>query len=380
MAENEDGAEKTEDASSKKLDEARNKGNLPRSKDLSSALLLLIAAASLYATGSLLAQDMSNIFEFNFVLSRADMFDVSKMVIHLSDSSIAMMDSLIVMMIVLAIAGIVGSVALGGFNFSWEPVIPKLSKMNPISGLKRMFSLNSLVELLKSIAKVSLVLIVAFFVLKIYLPEMLLVPFQSLELALEHAINVVIWAFVYVSLAVLLIAAVDVPYQAWTHKDKLKMTKQETKDEYKNAEGDPQIKARIRQAQRQASMRRMMEDVPSADVIITNPTHFSVALKYEAGAKGAPKLLAKGNDFVALKIREIGAFHNIPVIQSPVLARSIYHHTDIGEEIPTGLFQSVAQILAYVYQLKQSRLFGAKAPDGVPNVDVPQEFHWDGEY
>jgi flagellar biosynthetic protein FlhB len=124
----------------------------------------------------------------------------------------------------------------------------------------------------------------------------------------------------------------------------------------------------------------MMEDVPNADVIITNPTHFSVALKYEAGAKGAPKLLAKGNDFVALKIREIGAFHNIPVIQSPVLARSIYHHTDIGEEIPTGLFQSVAQILAYVYQLKQSRMFGAKAPDGVPNVDVPQEFHWDGEY
>lgn len=380
MAENEDGTEKTEDASAKKLDDARKKGNLARSKDLSSAMLLLIAAASLYVTGTLLASDMSAVFSLNFILDRSDIFDTSKMASHLSDSSIAMMDSLLVLMLILSVAGIVGSIAIGGLSFSWEPVLPKLSKMNPISGLKRMFSKNSLVELLKSIAKVSLVLIVATIVLHLYLPEMLGVPFQTLSVAVEHAIDITIWAFIFVSCAVLLIAAIDVPYQIWAHKDRLKMTKQEVKDEYKNAEGDPQIKARVRQLQRQASMRRMMEDVPKADVIITNPTHFSVALKYEAGAKGAPVLLAKGNDFVALKIREIGAFHEIPVVQSPVLARSIYHYTDIGEEIPTGLFQSVAQILAYVYQLKQARLFGGQPPESVPSVDVPEEYHWDGNF
>lgn len=380
MAENEDGAEKTEDASAKKLDEARTKGNLARSRDLSSALLLLIAAASLYATGSLIASDMSDVFAMNFVLDQADIFDVSKMVSHLFDSSVAMIDSILVMMIVLAVAGIVGSIAIGGLSFSWEPVLPKLSKMNPISGLKRMFSKNSLVELLKSIAKVTLVLGVGWLVLTFYLPEMLGVVFQSLENAVEHAINIVIWSFIFVSCSVLLIAAVDVPYQIWSHKDRLKMTKQEVKDEFKNAEGDPQIKARVRQLQRQASMRRMMEDIPKADVIITNPTHFSVALKYEAGSKGAPTLLAKGNDFVALKIREIAAFHEIPVVQSPVLARSIYHYTEIGEEIPEGLFQSVAQILAYVYQLKQSKLFGNPAPNSVPTVDVPEEYQWNGEF
>lgn len=380
MAENEDGTEKTEDASAKKLKEARDKGNLARSKDLSSAMLLLIAAASLYATGTLVARDMSFVFSLNFILDRADIFDTSKMATHLSDSSIAMIDSMLVMMLIMFVAGIIGSIAIGGLSFSWEPVRPKLSKMNPIAGLKRMFSKNSLVELFKSIAKVSLVLGVAAFVLNIYLPEMLGVPFESLATAVEHTIDITIWAFIFVSCAVLLIAAIDVPYQAWAHKDRLKMTKQEVKDEYKNAEGDPQIKARVRQLQRQASMRRMMEDVPKADVIITNPTHFSVALKYETGAKGAPVLLAKGNDFVALKIREIAAFHEIPVVQSPVLARSIYHHTEIGAEIPTGLFQSVAQILAYVYQLKQASLFGGKAPDSVPAVDVPEEYRWNGDF
>jgi len=227
---------------------------------------------------------------------------------------------------------------------------------------------------------VTLVLGVAWFVLTLYLPEMLGVPFQTLGVAIEHAVEIVIWAFIFVSCAVLLIAAIDVPYQVWSHKDRLKMTKQEVKDEFKNAEGDPHIKARVRQLQQQASMRRMMEDVPKADVIITNPTHFSVALKYEAGAKGAPILLAKGNDFVALKIREIAVFHEIPVVQSPALARSIYHYTEIGEEIPTGLFQSVAQILAYVYQLKQARSFGAKPPESMPIVDVPEEYHWNGDF
>ncbi|MBU1466250.1 MAG: flagellar biosynthesis protein FlhB, partial [Gammaproteobacteria bacterium] len=280
-------------------------------------------------------------------------------------------------MAVLAVAGIVGSIALGGLNFSWEPLTPKLSKMSPIAGLKRMFSVQSLVELFKSIAKVTLVGIVSVLVVNYFLPETLGLTFQSIELAIAHGIDIVIWSFVFVTLALALIAAIDVPFQVWSHKEKLKMTKQEVKDEYKQQEGDPLVRGRIRQMQRQAAMNRMMSDVPSADVIITNPTHFSVALKYDQTGGAAPVLLAKGGDFIALKIREVGNHYDIPVIQSPALARAIYHHTKIGDEIPQGLFKVVAQLLAYVYQLRNARM-GAPRPETMPNLDVPDEFQWDG--
>ena len=377
MAENEDGSEKTESASSKKLQDARNKGNLPRSKDLSSALLLIVAAATIYGTGTLLVRDLAVLFDFNFLVERADVFDLSRMVFHLYESVVAMMDSMVLLMSVLAVAGIVGSIALGGLNFSWEPLTPKLSKMSPIAGLKRMFSVQSLVELFKSIAKVTLVGLISVLVVNYFLPETLGLTFQSIQLAIAHGIDIVIWSFVFVTLALALIAAIDVPFQVWSHKEKLKMTKQEVKDEYKQQEGDPLVRGRIRQMQRQAAMNRMMSDVPSADVIITNPTHFSVALKYDQAGGAAPVLLAKGGDFIALKIREVGNHYDIPVIQSPALARAIYHHTEIGDEIPQGLFKVVAQLLAYVYQLRNARM-GAPRPETMPNLDVPDEFQWDG--
>ena len=377
MAENEDGSEKTEGASSKKLQDARNKGNLPRSKDLSSALLLIVAAATIYATGTLLVRDLATLFDFNFIIEREDVFDFSRMIFHLYQSVVTMMDSMVLLMSVLAVAGIIGSIALGGLNFSWEPLTPKLSKLNPIAGLKRMFSVQSLVELFKSIAKVTLVGFVAFVVLNFFLPETLGLTFQSIQLAIAHGIDIVVWSFIFVALALALIAAIDVPFQIWSHKEKLKMTKQEVKDEFKQQEGDPLVKGRIRQMQRQAAMSRMMSDVPKADVIITNPTHFSVALTYDQAGGEAPVLLAKGGDFIALKIREVGNHYDIPVIQSPALARAIYHHTEVGDEIPQGLFKVVAQLLAYVYQLRNART-GAPRPEVMPDLDVPDEFRWDG--
>ena len=377
MAENEDGSEKTESASSKKLQDARNKGNLPRSKDLSSALLLIVAAVTIYGTGTLLVRDLAVLFDFNFLVDRSDLFDLSRMIFHLYESVVAMMDSMVLLMSVLAAAGIIGSIALGGLNFSWEPLTPKLSKMSPIAGLKRMFSVQSLVELIKSVAKVSLVGLIAVLVLNYFLPETLGLTFQSIQLSIAHGIDIVIWSFVFVTLALALIAAIDVPFQVWSHKEKLKMTKQEVKDEFKQQEGDPLVRGRIRQLQRQAAMNRMMSDVPNADVIITNPTHFSVALKYDQSGGAAPVLLAKGGDFIALKIREVGNHYDIPVIQSPALARAVYHHTEIGEEIPQGLFKVVAQLLAYVYQLRNARM-GAPYPEAMPNLDVPDEFQWDG--
>lgn len=378
MAENEDGTEKTEDASSKKLQDARDKGNIPRSKDLSSALLLIVAGTAMYMVGMLIVDDLTRLFSFNFSIEREDVFDIARMIHHLYVSIMAMIDSLTVFMTIVAIAGIIGSLALGGMNFTWEPIVPKLSKMNPIAGIKRMFSMQSLIELFKSILKVALVAAAATAVLMNYLPKLTSLTFEATGTALSHSIDILIWSFILVSSSLVIIAAIDVPFQAWQHKDKLKMTKQEQKDEYKQAEGDPQVKGRIRQLQRQAAMRRMMADVPKADVIITNPTHFSVALKYDQTNKKAPVLLAKGNDFIALKIREIGNHYDIPVIQSPALARAVYKHTEIGDEIPEGLFKVIAQLLAYVYQLRMARN-GEKPPERMPYFDVPEEFQWNGE-
>jgi len=378
MAENEDGTEKTEDASTKKLQEAREKGNVPRSRDLSSAVLLVVAAVAMYMVGMLIVEDLMRLYAFNFAIAREDLFDIALMIHHLYVSVMAMVDSLTVFMTIVSIAGIVGSVALGGFNFSWQAVAPKLSKMNPIAGLKRMFSMQSLVELLKSILKVALVGAAATAVLMNYLPSLTGLTFETTGTALKHTLEILIWAFILVSSSLIIIAAIDVPFQAWQHKDKLKMTKQEVKDEYKQSEGDPQVKGRIRQLQRQAAMRRMMSDVPQADVIITNPTHFSVALKYDQEKGKAPIMVAKGSDFIALKIREIGNYYDIPVIQSPSLTRAVYKHTEIGEEVPEGLFKVIAQLLAYVYQLRLART-GQKPPEQMPAFDVPEEFQWNGE-
>lgn len=377
MAENEDGTEKTEDASSKKIEDARKKGNVARSRDLSTAALLIVAAATLYGTGNLIAVDLLKVFRFNFDIEREDVFDMARMIYHMYESIIAMVDSLIIMMSVLFVAGVIGSIVMGGFNFTWEPLLPKFSKLNPIAGLKRMFSVQSLVELLKSIAKVTLVGVIAWFVLTYYLPEMTSLTYETLGEAIEHAVTILIWAFIFVSSALIVIAAIDIPYQAWKHSNDLKMTKQEVKDEYKQAEGDPLVKGRIRQMQRQAAMNRMMQDVPKADVIITNPTHFSVALVYDQTNSKAPIMVAKGSDFIALKIREVGNFYDIPVIQSPQLARAIYRHTEIGDEIPEGLFKVVAQLLAYVYQLRRARL-GEPVPELLPDLEVPEEFQWNG--
>lgn len=378
MAENEDGTEKTEDASAKKLQDAREKGNVARSRDLSSAALLVVSAVAMYMIGMLIVDDLISLYTFNFSLARDDLFDVAMMVHHLYVSIMTTVDSLTVFMLIVAAAGIIGSVALGGFNFTMQAVQPKLSKMNPITGIKRMFSVQSLVELLKSTLKILLVGTVAGFVLMYYLPTLTGLAFETIGMALSHTLEILIWAFILVSSSLIIIAAIDVPFQAWQHKDKLKMTKQEVKDEYKQSEGDPQVKGRIRQLQRQAAMRRMMSDVPKADVIITNPTHYSVALQYDQTSGKAPVMLAKGNDFIALKIREIGNYYEIPVIQSPALTRAVYKHTEIGDEIPEGLFKVIAQLLAYVYQLKLARS-GEKPPEQVPNLDVPEEFQWNGD-
>ncbi|MNE08425.1 Flagellar biosynthetic protein FlhB [compost metagenome] len=280
-------------------------------------------------------------------------------------------------LLVLLIAAIIGPVSLGGFLFSSSSLAPKFSRMNPLSGIKRMFSVNALSELLKALAKFFMILIVALTVLSADRDDLLAIANEPLEQAIIHSVQVVGWSALWMAAGLLIIAAVDVPIQLWQAHKKLLMTKQEVRDEYKDSEGKPEVKQRIRQLQREASQRRMMAAIPEADVIITNPTHYAVALKYDPEKGAAPLLLAKGADFIALKIREIANEHKIQVLESPALARSIYYSTELEEEIPAGLYLAVAQVLAYVYQIRQYRAGKGKPPEPLKDLPIPPDLRRD---
>lgn len=232
-------------------------------------------------------------------------------------------------------------------------------------------------RLLKALGKFLVVLLVALAVLKAYEDDLLSIAKQPLELAIAHSAEVVGWCALWMACGLILIAAVDVPFQLWDNKQKLMMTKQEVKDEYKDSEGKPEVKGRIRQMQREMAQRRMMQAVPEADVIITNPTHFAVALKYDADKGNAPVLLAKGGDFLALKIREIGQEHRVMILESPALARAVYYSTEVEQEIPAGLYLAVAQVLAYVYQLRQYQTGRGKRPDPLRDLPIPPDLRRD---
>ena len=355
MAENEDGTEKTEEPSEKRLREAREKGQVPRSRELSTLMMTLSAAIFLYFFGYFMAQDLEVIMVQGLQLDRDHAFDLhmaTSRIVALVETSIYMVLPFLLLMVVIAI---VSSTLLGGWNFSSQAMAPKISKMNPISGIKRMFSLNALMELLKAFAKFVLISIVATFFLWYTYEEVLVLGLEPIDQALAHSAELVLEAFIFVSLALIVIAAIDVPFQVYQHISQLKMTKQEVKEEFKQQEGSPEVKSRIRQVQREMSQKRMMQKVPEADVVITNPTHFAVALKYDADSMLEPMVLAMGIDFMAAEIRTIAIDNDIPIIEAPPLARALYYNAEIDQPIPYDLFKAVASVLAYVYQLRDGK-------------------------
>ncbi len=375
MAE-ESGQEKTEDPTPKRLKEAREKGDIPRSKELATTLVLLAAVGSVIVFGSQLANSMLGMMESNFVLDRQAVFDTNKMFSHFGLSTWEAIKGLAGVFSVLLIAALIGPIALGGWNFSGQAIAPKGSRINPLSGIKRMFSLKSLIELFKAVAKFSLVGGFAILILWNIRSEILALSTFEARPAIDAALDIIIWVFMALSAVLILVAVVDVPYQIYDYTQKMRMTLQEVKDEYKNTEGKPEVKGRIRQLQREMAQRQMMKDVPEADVVITNPTHFAVALKYDGEVRGAPILVAKGADFIAFKIREIAEEYDVPVLSAPPLARAIYHNTEIDEEIPAGLYIAVAQVLAYVFQLKRSKQYQEPKPADfqVDELPIPDEF------
>lgn len=370
MAESDSGQDKTEDPTEKKKKDAREKGEIARSKELNTLAIMLAGSAALLIFGGALAQEMMDLMRMNFSLSREVILDQRSMGTFLLHSGLIALLAIQPVMITLLLAALIGPISLGGWLFSAGTMAPKFSRMNPGAGLKRMFSSKAVVELLKALAKFFIILFVALAVLSSDIDDLLRIAHEPLDMAIIHSLQVVGWSSLWMACGLIIIAAVDVPVQLWESAKKLKMTKQEVRDEHKDQEGRPEVKQRIRQLQRDMSQRRMMAAIPDADVVITNPTHYAVALKYDPDKGGAPMLVAKGSDFLALKMREIAVANNVLLLESPALARSIYYSTELDQEIPGGLYLAVAQVLAYVYQIRQYKAGRGKRPDPLKD-DLP---------
>ncbi|MBD8574362.1 flagellar biosynthesis protein FlhB [Pseudomonas syringae] len=377
MAESESGQDKTEEPTEKKVRDSRAEGQVARSKELTTLVVMMMGAVGLLMFGGGVAQMLAEAMRENFSISREMLMDPMWMGRMLLKTGQTAMLVVLPFMIAMLVAAFVGPIMLGGWLFATKSLAPKFSRMNPLSGVKRMFSINSLVELLKAFAKFLVILAVALVVIKKDRNDLIAISHEPLEMAIIHSLQLVGWSTLWIVCGLILIAAVDVPVQLFQAHKKLLMTKQEVRDEHKNSEGNPQVKQRIRQLQHDMANRRMMAAIPDADVIITNPTHFAVALKYDPENGGAPQLLAKGVDLIALKIREIGAHNQIMILESPALARSIYYSTELEEEIPAGLYMAVAQVLAYVYQIRQFHAGRGKRPTPLGDISIPPDLQRD---
>lgn len=369
MAEENSSAEKSQEPTPKRKQQASEEGNTVRSRELNTMAILLTGSAGLLIFGAYMINVLRGVMSHNLVLSREQIFDASAMLRHLDLSVLEGLRSLFPIFAVLLVAAILGPIALGGWNFSVKAFMPKASRLNPLSGLGRMFGPKSLVELAKAIAKVLVVASIALLIFYVNTNRIMAISSEPLLSAMSHTLTILGWSVLGMSCAMILITMVDIPFQIHSHTQKLRMTLQQVKDEMKDSEGKPEVKQRIRQLQFQMTQNRMMAGMSQADVVITNPQHYAVALKYQQGGDGAPVMIAKGVDFMALKIREVAALHKITIVESPVLARAIFYNTKLDQEIPEGLYKAVAQVLAYVFQLRQfSRGVG---PRPVLSTDLP---------
>jgi flagellar biosynthetic protein FlhB len=372
VAEEQTGQERSEQPTAKRLTEARKKGQVARSRELNTLLVMLVSALTLWLFSA------SAMTGFIAIVSEAlspngDVLREPELIpVHLMQ---VMMSALVLIAPFLAItvvAALAGPALMGGMLFSAEAIAFKAEKLDPIKGLGRVFSTKGLIELVKALLKFFLVLGVAVLIYKFLERDVMSLITLDVREGIARSGSMIMVALVLLSATLVLIAAIDVPFQLWSHNKQMRMTKQEIKDESKETDGRPEVKSRIRQLQHEASQRRMLQDVPDADVVITNPTHYSVALKYDKDGSGAPRVVAKGQDLIAFKIRSIAMEHDVAIYEEPPLARALHGTTEIGDEIPGPLFLAVARVLAYVYHLRQST-----PTDYIPRpapVELPSEF------
>jgi len=372
MAENDTSQEKTEEPTHKKLREAKQKGQVPRSKELNSMSIMVAGAAGLLMLGPFMIAHITQMMRTGFSLSREQIMNPAQLISHFQDALWTVATGIAPFLFLMTVMALATPLILGGWAFSVQSMAFKMDRVSPLAGLKRIFSANGLMELVKALAKFIVVSAIAVTFLWANLDEFLGLGREAFLPALTHAAWLFGYSFLVMSSSLILIAAIDVPFQLWDHSKKLKMTMQEVRDEMKETEGRPEVKSKIRALQQEMAQRRMMEDVPTADVIITNPTHYAVALKYHPENMAVPVVVAMGKDLIALRIREIAGESGVEIFEAPPLARALYAHGRLGQEIPAQLFYAVAQVLAFVFQLKRARNQGLDLPDR-PEPYVPPE-------
>ncbi len=366
-------AEKTESATPKRLEDARKEGDVPRSRELSTFAVLMTAGMALWMSGKSLSQQLHATMVSGLSLDRTQIFDADVLIRRVTGDIAQVLITCLPLAVAVMAVAVAAPLLIGGFLFTSKAVMPKFSKLNPMKGLGNMFSTNALVELLKAVAKTVVVGTVAWLVVLSQKDAVMGLALESEGAGAAHMVDMIASAFLYIVGGLGIVAAIDAPYQMWHYANKLKMTRQEVIQESKESDGNPQIKGKIRQLQREMAKRRMMAEVPTADVVVTNPTHYAVALKYTDGQGGAPRVVAKGTDEVAAKIRELAAEHKVTLLEAPPLARALFKHSEVGDEIPEALFSAVAEVLAYVFQLRAFNQGGGRYPDRPTRLKVPPE-------
>jgi flagellar biosynthesis protein FlhB len=370
MAENDQ--EKTELPTQKRLDEARSKGQVPRSTDLSAAAVVLIAGAGLYFWGGGMAAGLFDVMQTSLTLTREQALDETYAMNLFGGAMVNALTACAPVMGFTLAAALLAPLSIGGWNLSFGVLAPDFSRLSPLAGLKRMFSARGLMELCKAFAKFGLVAVFAVLFLQSKSDELLTLGSEPAAAGIAHAVSLSGQALLIFAAALGVIAIIDVPMQLWQHTKKLRMSREEIRQEMKESEGSPETKGRIRNMQHEIAKRRMMQEVPKADVIVVNPTHYAVALRYDDKHMRAPIVVAKGADVIAARIREIAAEHLVPVFEAPPLARVLYRHVEIGAPVPASLYVAVAQVLTYVYQLRAARRAG-EAPPVPPAIDPAVE-------
>ncbi|POD92073.1 flagellar biosynthesis protein FlhB [Pectobacterium odoriferum] len=370
MAEDSD-LEKTEAPTPQKEEKAREEGQIPRSRELTSVLMMVAGLAILWMGGEAMAGRLARIVSQSLNFDYSTIGDDTQMLRHVGSLLRQAASALIPIMLGAVLVALSAPLLLGGILFSTKSLKVDFKKLDPISGLKRLFSAQSLAELFKAILKSVMVGIISTLFLIHNWPKILHLVSEAPIAAMGDALELAVMCGFLIIMGLIPMVAFDVFWQVWSHIKKLRMSKQEIRDEHKQSEGDPHVKGRIRQQQRAIAQRRMMADVPKADVIVTNPTHYAVALRYDEKKMNAPRVLAKGAGEIALRIRELGAEHRVPILEAPPLARALFRHSEVGQHIPAALYAAVAEVLAWVYQLKRWKREGGLIPRKPKHLPVP---------
>jgi flagellar biosynthesis protein FlhB len=372
MAEESD-LEKTEPASERRLEQAREEGQVPSSRELATFLVTMTGVAGMYTLGGWMWPRSARLLHDGLSVDRRLIFDPSAMFTVLVERATDGLLLLAPLMLALMVAAIASPFLMAGWNFAPKALSPKFSKLNPFAGLKRMVSSTAAVELAKGIGKASLVGSVAVWVVMRDHDKLFALFSAPVDEALAATGDLILTSTLLLVAGMGAIVAIDVPFQLWHYHSELKMTKEDARKEFKEQEGDPQVKGRIRQQQREMARNRMMSNVPKADVVVTNPTHYSVALRYESSRGGAPRVVAKGAGEIALRIRTLAAEHGVPLVEAPPLARALHKHVELEQEVPARLFRAVAEVLAYVYQLNDAFAAGGDIPRAPDDLPVPPD-------